>query len=89
MWANDFSWRSHASHFSALPENPKKALSTGRLCHITPSGSGTWPSFFLLYRFAIAPKRPVISALGIRCASSCRPPGLDGFGIETPGVGGL
>ena len=41
-----------ASHFLALPEKPIRALSTGWLCHITPSGSGTSPSFFVLKRFA-------------------------------------
>ena len=66
MWANDFNWVSHASHLSALPENPMKVLSTRWLCHITPSDSGTSPSFFLLNRFAIAPKMPVISVGGTR-----------------------
>ena len=46
--------------------NPKRALSTGTLCHATPSDSGTWPNFFLLIRFAAIPRRPVISVGGTR-----------------------
>ena len=66
MCANDFNWASHASHFSALPMNPKRLLSTAVLCHATPSASGTWPNFFLVIRFTIAPSRPVISVGGTR-----------------------
>ena len=53
MWANDFRFGSSSSHFSALRPSPIEALSTGRLCHITPSGSGTSPSIFVLNRFTI------------------------------------
>ena len=46
--------------------NPKRVLSTGTLCQATPSDSGTSPNFFLVIRFATAPRRPVISVGGTR-----------------------
>ena len=52
-----------------------KAFSTGRLCHITPSGSGTSPNILLLNRLHTAPYRPVISTAGTRVVLVMSPPG--------------
>ena len=74
MWAYDFRSWSQASHFCAFRPRPIAALSTGWLCHITPSGSGTSPTIFLTTRFMSAPLRPVISALGTRVLLDMSPP---------------
>ena len=64
-----------------------KVLSTRWFCHITPSDSGTCPSFFMAKRFASAPNTPVISVGSILVMSSSWV-SID-VGIETPPGGGL
>src|ERR1700676_3777021 len=65
MWANDFRFSSHLSHFCALRPMLKLRFSTFRLCHATPTGSGTSPNILRDIRLIIAPYKPVSSALGI------------------------
>src|SRR5947208_4945838 len=74
MWANDFRLGSSWFHFWTLRPNPMELVSTARLCHITPSASGTSPSIFRLNRFKRYPYGPVISALGIRVVLAMRAP---------------
>ena len=52
-------------------------VSTGRLCHISSTGSGTSPSSLRLNRFSIHPCQPVISALGIRGVLAMPAPPVD------------
>src|SRR3954465_13255117 len=76
MCANDFSVWSHWSHFCNLRPKPIDAFSTGTLCHITPSDSGTRPNILLLNVLTSAPYGPVISLAGIRMDMTppgCRP----------------
>src|ERR1700730_10489634 len=65
MWANDFRFSSHRSHFCALRPMLKERFSTFRLCHATPTGSGTSPNILRDIRLTIAPYQPVSSALGV------------------------
>jgi hypothetical protein len=55
MCANDFRLWSHWSHFCSFWPKPIDALSTGTLCHITPSDSGTRPNILLLNVLTSAP----------------------------------
>src|ERR1700722_536106 len=55
MWANDFRFSSHWFHFCALRPTPKLKFSTFRLCHVTPTGSGTSPNIFRDIRLTRAP----------------------------------
>lgn len=55
MWAYDFRSLSHSFHLAAFRPRPRLNVSTGRLCHITPRGSGTTPNIFLLNLFSTAP----------------------------------
>src|SRR4051794_23729112 len=73
MCANDFSVWSHWSHFCSFWPKPIDAFSTGTLCHITPSDSGTRPNILLLNILTSAPYGPVISLAGIRMVMT--PPG--------------
>src|SRR3954463_7575869 len=66
MCANDFKVWSHWSHFCIFWPKPIDAFSTGTLCHITPSDSGTRPNILLLIVLTSAPYGPVISLAGIR-----------------------
>ena len=55
MWANDFRFSSHWSHFRTLRLTLKLKLSTFRLCHATSTGSATSPNIFRDIRLTIAP----------------------------------
>ena len=55
MWANDFRFSSHWSHFCALRPTLKLKFSTFRLCHATSTGSATSPSILRDIRLTIAP----------------------------------
>src|SRR4051812_15045893 len=84
MCANDFRVWSHWSHFCSFWPKPIDAFSTGTLCHITPSDSGTRPNILLLNVLTSAPYRPVISLAGIRVVMTpprrracCRHPDTD------------
>src|SRR5215212_813099 len=74
MWANDFRFSSHVSHFWTLLPIAKLAFSTLGLCQYTPSGVGTCPTIFVAIRFISAPLTPVISAGGIRVVLVMSPP---------------
>src|SRR5215208_4195571 len=74
MWANDFRFSSHVSHFWTLLPIAKLAFSTLGLCQYTPSGVGTCPIIFVAIRFVSAPLMPVISAGGIRVVVVMSPP---------------
>src|SRR5580704_7334718 len=65
MWANDFRFSSHWSNFCIFRPRLKLKFSTFRLCHATPTGSGTSPNILRDIRLTIAPYKPVSSALGI------------------------
>src|SRR5580692_12832363 len=65
MCANDFKFSSHWSHFCALRPTLKLKFNTFRLCHATPTGSGTSPNILRDIRLTIAPYKPVSSAFGI------------------------
>src|SRR6202050_1466478 len=65
MCANDFRFSSQLSHFWAFRPTLKLKFSTLRLCHATPTGSGTSPNIFRDIRLTMAPYKPVSSALGI------------------------
>ena len=55
-----------------------------------PSGSGTSPSSFLLKRFTIMPKTPVIGAGWIRaCAGHVVLLMFGGYDIQTPATGAV
>ena len=83
MCANDFRFSSHCVPLLQLLAEAHAALSTGTLCHITPSDSGTRPNILLLNIFTSAPYRPVISVAGIRVVMS--PPGVErAVHIQTP-----
>ena len=55
MWASDFRFSSHWSHFCAFRPRPKLKFSTFRLCHATSTGSATSPSILRDIRLTIAP----------------------------------
>src|SRR5918995_7441801 len=74
MWANDFRFSSHVSHFWTFLPIAKLAFSTLGLCQYTPSGVGTCPTIFVAIRFISAPLMPVISAGGIRVVLLMCPP---------------
>src|SRR5215203_3101135 len=74
MWANDFRFSSHVSHFWTLLPIAKLAFSTLGLCQYTASGVGTRPIIFVAIRFISAPLMPVISAGGIRVLLAMIPP---------------
>src|SRR5918993_3180100 len=76
MWANDFRFSSHVSHFWTLLPIAKVAFSTLGLCQYTPSGVGTCPIIFVAIRFISAPLMPVSSALGTRVLVAMSPPGF-------------
>src|ERR687894_864150 len=84
MWANDFRFSSHVSHFWTLLPIAKLAFSTLGLCQYTPSGVGTCPIIFVAIRFISAPFMPVISAGGIRVVLVMSPPLLGVLYMETP-----
>src|SRR5215208_5540919 len=84
MWANDFRFSSHVSHFWTLLPIAKLAFSTLRLCQYTPSGVGTCPIIFVAIRFISAPLMPVISAGGIRVVLVISPPLSVVLNIWTP-----
>src|SRR6202521_1741794 len=65
MWANDFRFSSHRSNFCIFRPRLKLRFSTFRLCHATPTGSGTSPNILRDIRLTIAPYKPVSSAFGI------------------------
>jgi hypothetical protein len=44
-------------------------ISTGRLCHMTPAGSGTSPIIFRAMRLKRYPNGPLISAFGTRVSA--------------------
>src|SRR6476659_3969847 len=73
MCAYDFRVSSHLSHFCSFWPKLIDALSTGTLCHITPSDSGTRPNILLLNVLTSAPYGPVILLAGIRMVMT--PPG--------------
>ena len=62
-----------ATPLMSLAGNEKKSNSTRLLCHMTASGSGTTPSFFLANRLAIPPINPDSSAWGTRTFPIMRP----------------
>src|ERR1700730_11271762 len=65
MWANDFRFSSHWFNFCALRPTRKLMFRTFRLCHATPTGSGTSPNILRDIRLTMAPYKPVNSAVGI------------------------
>ena len=84
IWANDFRFSSHVSHFLTLLPIAKLAFSTLGLCQYTPSGVGTCPIIFVAIRFISAPLMPVISAGGIRVVLVMSPPLSVVLNMETP-----
>jgi hypothetical protein len=52
----------------------KLKFSTFRLCHATPTGSGTTPNILRDMRLTIAPYKPVSSACGILVLLAMMPP---------------
>src|SRR5215211_3562315 len=84
MWAKDFRFSPHSSHFWTLLPIAKLAFSTLGLCQYTPSGVGTCPIIFVAIRFISAPLMPVISACGIRVVLVMSPPLSVVLNIKTP-----
>lgn len=89
MWANVDRSGLSRSHRSALRPKPVMAISTGRLCHMTPTPSGTSPSIFLLNRFTRYPSGPVTSAGGILVVDIVRSSRRGWDDHETPATTGL
>src|ERR1700692_4012469 len=77
MCANDFRFSSHWSIFCTLRPRLKLRFSTFRLCHATPTGSGTSPNILRDIRLIIAPFKRVNSAAGL----------LGLLGLRSPPVG--
>ncbi len=84
MCAYELNVRSHSSHLRSFWPKAIEAFTTGTLCHITPSDSGTRPNILLLNILMTAPYGPVISLAGIRVVMT--PPTLAEIAvdIETP-----